>query len=344
MYHERTGEADIGGFVQAYFPAFTGLSHAAVSLLVYCGGGVIALLALAVGLLWLRLRRALVRSRHQARALEEARRQEALATLAGGIAHDFNNILGSIMGFGALLEDDLITQPDLRAMAQQITIAARRGQGIVAQLMSYSKKNMADDRQMLLPVSLDAVIRENIALARPSIRSSSRITYLNNARDDVVMATPTQVGQALLNLCINADHAIGVKTGTIAITLDNAQVAKAAGSAEGLRMKGDGETEPLVMTNGLLSPGSYVRISVTDDGEGMTREIAQRIFDPFFTTKDVNVGTGLGLPAIQGIMQGYGGAITVSTRRFKGTTFALLFPAGTGAPSPAVPQVRKVLQ
>ena len=90
----------------------------------YIFAGMTAALLAAVFLLLRRLDRAVARTREQARELEEARRQEALGTLAGGIAHDFNNILGSILGFGALLEDDLITQPELQAMAQQITLAA----------------------------------------------------------------------------------------------------------------------------------------------------------------------------------------------------------------------------
>lgn len=311
---------------------------------VLAGACVIALLACAIAVLLWRLRRALAHAREQTLALEQARRQEALGTLAGGIAHDFNNILGSILGFGRLLEEDLALQAEQLAMAQQITLAATRGQGIVAQLMSYSKKNVAVEKQEACAVSLDAVIRENIALAKPSIRSSSRISYVNNATNDEVNAPPVQLGQAILNLCINADHAIGVKAGAITVTLDNTRVQKSLGLAHGLHIEGDGEGAPVSIVNGLLGAGDYVRVSVTDDGEGMTRAIAQRIFDPFFTTKDVQVGTGLGLPAVQGIMHAYGGAITVTSRRFKGTTFSLLFPQSTEVSTRVTPQARKVLQ
>jgi len=285
----------------------------------------LGLLTLALGL---RVRRQAARLAQQAMELREARRQEALGTLAGGIAHDFNNILGSILGFGVLLEEDLTAAPEQQEMARQITAAARRGQHIVGQLMSYSRRNMQDSLQLRQPVSLDGIIRESLALLAPCIRKSTRLAYQNRAARDVIEANATQISQALVNLCLNADHAIGLRTGTIDITLDNLCVDVPYGEPDRIILSGGEDAGSTVtLINGRLHSGHYIRIRISDDGEGMTRETAERIFDPFFTTKDVGVGTGLGLPALQGIVHAQGGAITVTTTRYRGTVFELLFPA-----------------
>jgi signal transduction histidine kinase len=261
--------------------------------------------------------------------LREARRQEALGTLAGGIAHDFNNILGAILGFGALLDEDLTTAPEQQEMARQITTAARRGQHIVAQLMSYSRRNMQDNAHGHLPVSLDSVIRESINLLEPCIRRSTRLAYRNTATQDIIETNATQIGQALVNLCLNADQAIGIKTGRIDITLDNTHIDIPCGEDNSITISGGRDTgHTVTLINGRLNKGRYVRIRIEDDGEGMTRDTAERIFDPFFTTKEVGVGTGLGLPALQGIVHAHGGTITVTSTRFRGTAFELLFPLG----------------
>lgn len=285
--------------------------------------------AVALAFVWLlwRLRQQSVQLTRQAIELREARRQEMLGTLAGGIAHDFNNILGSILGFGVLLEEDLTAAPEQQEMAHHITAAARRGQHIVSQLMSYSRRTMEDSTQITQPLSLDGIIRESMNLLSPCIRRSTRVSYHNRAANDVIDINATQISQALVNLCLNADHAIGVKTGKIDITLDNLNVDIPYGEADNITISGGAETgQTVTLVNGRLHSGAYVRIRITDDGEGMTRETAERIFDPFFTTKDVGVGTGLGLPALQGIIRAHGGAITVTTTRFRGTAFELMFP------------------
>jgi len=295
-------------------------------LLLLAPAAILGLLALGLGL---RVKRQSARLARQALELREARRQEALGTLAGGIAHDFNNILGAILGFGVLLEEDLTAAPEQQEMARHITAAARRGQHIVGQLMSYSRRNMQDSLQITQPVSLDSVIRESLSLLAPCIRKSTRLAYQNRASQDVIDANATQISQALVNLCLNADHAIGVKTGTIDITLDNLCVDVPYGEPDRIILSGGEDAGSTVtLINGLLHSGHYIRIRIADDGEGMTRKTAERIFDPFFTTKDVGVGTGLGLPALQGIVHAQGGAITVTTTRYRGTAFELLFPAG----------------
>lgn len=285
--------------------------------------------ALLIGLIaacW-RIRRIQTQLRLRTQELREARKQEALGTFAGGIAHDFNNILGAILGFGVLLEEDLITAPEQQQMAQHINTAARRGQHIVSQLMRYSRRNLQESAHTRQPVSLDSIIRENMALLTPCIRPSVQVSYQNHAQHDVIVTDATQIGQALVNLCLNADHAIGVRTGTLHITLDNTSVDIPSGEADDICVFGGQETgDTVTLINGRIRRGKYVRIRVEDNGEGMTRDVATRIFEPFFTTKEVGVGSGLGLPALQGMIQAQGGGIIVTTTRFKGTSFELMFP------------------
>jgi len=289
--------------------------------------------AAAIAILCLMLRRRKAEAQQHLEALNAARRQEALGTLAGGIAHDFNNILASIVGFAALLQEDLRTMPESHEMARQVSIAAKRGQGIVAQLLGYSRR-ARNTEIARTPLSLDAVVRESIALLQPSIRSSTRITYDNTAPDTTVNGDAVQIGQAIVNLCINADHAIGARAGTIGILLDRVAVAHEFSDSDGLRVTiVDGGAVQL--RNGSIGPGPCLRVTVSDNGAGMTRDVAAKIFDPFYTTKAAGEGTGLGLAAIEGIVLGHGGAIAVKTERFKGTSFALMFPAGSAGSAPA---------
>lgn len=288
-----------------------------------------AVLAVLVAALFWRTRKLGMLVSRQAAELRAARKHESLGTLAGGIAHDFNNILGSILGFGVLLEEDLITAPEQQDMARQITTAARRGQNIVAQLMRYSRRGQPDTAAAGMPVSLHHIAEENMALLRPCLRRSVRLSYRSDVKDgeDIITTDATQVGQALVNLCLNADHAIGVRAGQIHVTLDRARVSIPCGDENTVVISG-GETagDTVTIINGHIRAGEYLRLRVEDDGEGMTRDIAQRIFEPFFTTRDVGTGTGLGLAALQGLMQEAGGGIIVTTTRFKGSTFELLFP------------------
>jgi signal transduction histidine kinase len=286
-----------------------------------------ALALLALGLLW-RLHTQHRTLARQAEELRTAKRQEALGTLAGGIAHDFNNILGSILGFGVLLEEDLTTAPEQQEMARQITIAARRGQDVVAQLMRYSRRNLSENIHERMPVSLDAVIRENVALLSPCLRKSIRLSYRRDAEDDVIEADATQLGQALVNICLNADHAIGLKAGHIRISLDRLRITVPCGEKDGIVVSGGDEAgDTVTLINGKIGIGEYLRLRIEDDGEGMTREVAARIFDPFYTTRAPGKGSGLGLAALQGILRDMGAAAVVTTTRFRGSVFELMFPA-----------------
>ena len=142
---------------------------------------------------WRRVARLKSISQKQWQELQVLRRKEALGTLAGGIAHDFNNILGSIMGFSALLEDDLISHPQIREMSTHIKIAAKRWQGNVAQLLKHSKRIRQAENHEREVIAMDELMKESVALVRANIRSSTEITYENMAGDGRAFVDATQI-------------------------------------------------------------------------------------------------------------------------------------------------------
>ena len=154
------------------------------------------------------------------------------------------------------------------------------------------------------------------------------------------MADATQLHQVVMNLCINAGHAIGEKGGTISVALDDvdidgavsADLGRATGgkSATPLRTNTDAEGTARLWL-GMLKPGPHIKLTVRDDGAGMDGQTLERIFDPFFTTKSIGKGTGLGLAAVQGIVLASGGALSVSTAPGKGAAFKILLPRAAKA-------------
>jgi len=237
---------------------------------------------------------------------------EALGTLAGGIAHDFNNILVAIAGNAKLAIDDLSpTHPALRSLLE-IDKAARRATDLVARILSFSRPGEARREALALPPVLDEVMR----LVRATIPATIEIRSQFDAATPPVLADAAQIHQVVVNLVTNAGHAIGARAGTIDVTLEPVRV----GSDDAATAASD------------LRPGRYARLTVRDDGCGMSAQTRARIFDPFFTTKAVDVGTGLGLSVVHGIVHAHGGAIIVESEPGRGAAFHLYFPATAAVP------------
>src|SRR5207244_4487683 len=150
---------------------------------------------------------------------------------------------------------------------------------------------------------------EILELLRASLPVTIAIHQHLDPHAGTVLADPTQIYQVLMNLCVNAEHAMRLSGGVLEVGLDEVDV-----------------TEPLPITDGTLMPGPYVRLTVRDTGHGIPDEIRDRIFDPFFTTKVPEEGTGMGLTVVQGIMHNHDGAIHVTSLPDQGTTFTLYFP------------------
>ncbi|MFA7061693.1 MAG: response regulator [Pedobacter sp.] len=243
--------------------------------------------------------------------LRQSQKMEAIGTLAGGIAHDFNNILTAIIGFSEIammkLDDDNPAAHDLR----RVLNACLRATSLVKQILSFSRQSEQERR----PVPLTSLIEEVLKLLRSSLPSTIEIhQHISIApKGDMVLADPTQIHQVLMNLGANAAHAMRAKGGILSVSLSDVDV-----------------DDSLLSLYPDLTPGSCIRLSVSDTGHGMEPAVKERIFDPYFTTKKVGEGTGMGLAMVQGIIKNHGGAIKVYSEPGQGTTFHIFLPKAGG--------------
>ena len=236
--------------------------------------------------------------------LNQAQKMEALGILSGGIAHDFNNILTSIINSTELaIEDvppDSITHKDL----ERVLNAGNRGSNLVKQILTFSRPGYMQFRNL----NMTAIIADAMELLKTSLpRNLEIITDIShipfNCHGD-----PTQIHQVVMNLCTNSFQAMNSSGGKLWVRL---------------RQKDLGQQEAEEMN---LSAGTYVEFKVADNGPGIDPDIMDKIFDPFFTTKNKNIGTGLGLSVVHGIVQGHNGAIKVTSLPFEETQFTILIP------------------
>jgi PAS domain S-box-containing protein len=256
--------------------------------------------------------------------LFQSQKLESIGTLAGGIAHDFNNILTGILGFCELARFNAAPESELMGQLQEIRAAGLRAKDLVAQILTFSRRGTTE----LVPIDLAQPVAEALRLIRASTPATIAIT--SELESGTVRADSTQVQQVVLNLCTNAIHAIGEKSGRLDVTLRRIEVdARLAAEVPN------------------LGPGPSLCLAVCDNGHGMSQATIDRIFDPFFTTKQQGEGTGLGLSIVQGILAGHQGALRVLSQPGAGSTFELYFPVSTRgleAPAPADPAPRGGLQ
>jgi signal transduction histidine kinase/ActR/RegA family two-component response regulator len=249
------------------------------------------------------------RSEAEREALEarmhQAERLKAIGTLAGGIAHEFNNILGAILGYCEMgLEALQKPGAPRRRHLQQIMKAGRRAQGIVDQILAFSRRS----DQQYRPIAAKPVVAETLDLLRASLPATLAIRPQLGRDDAKLLGNATQLQQVVMNLCTNAAQAIEGH-GAIDIGLDTVDVVAERS-----------------LSHGTLPAGRYVRLAVTDTGPGMDATVKQRIFEPFFTTKRPGRGSGLGLATVHGIVTQHGGAVNVRSRPGEGSTFETYFP------------------
>jgi signal transduction histidine kinase len=254
------------------------------------------------------------------RELEERLRQaekiEALGTLAGGIAHDFNNVLAAILGHADALASDLPAGSVHREDAEHVAAAARRAKGVVQQILAFARRRPFETA----PIDVACAIREDLPLVRAVTPANVEIALRADEDAGVVRADPTQIHQVLLNLCANARDAMAARGGVLEIAVRRAEVPGATDAPCG------------------LPAGSYVRLAVTDTGEGMDAATRARAFEPYFTTKPVGAGSGLGLSVVHGIATGLGGAIALASTPGEGTAVDVWLPRIEGpARAPAPP-------
>jgi PAS domain S-box-containing protein len=239
--------------------------------------------------------------------LQQAHKMEAIGTLAGGIAHDFNNILTSIIGFTDLARARLPEENPVHNYLSQVLKSASRAADLVRQILTFSRQT----EQTRQPIQVVPIVKETLKLLRASLPSTIDIhkDIAANAEESVILADPTQIHQVLMNLGTNAAHAMRSKGGVLSVNVTSV-VADAS----------------MVSRYADIQLGPYVRVTVSDTGQGMAAGIIERIFDPYYTTKDPGEGTGMGLAVVQGIVKSHSGAITVSSKPGTGTSFNVFFP------------------
>jgi PAS domain S-box-containing protein len=276
------------------------------------------------GLNNLKLARAMLEREQTAGQLRESQQQllvaqkmEAIGTLAGGIAHDFNNILAAIMGYTQLAMMKLPKESQIRPDLDEVIHASRRARDLIQQILAFSRERDAEKG----PIEMVPLVKETIKFLRSSLPSTIEIREKISDRVGTILANPTQIHQVIMNLCTNAAHAMQVRGGVLEVGLQNAELGTGIGEpAIG--------SEKCITASGRLNLAvkGYLKLTVRDTGCGITPEIMERIFDPYFTTKEKGVGTGLGLAVVHGIIESYGGKVTVCSEPEKGTTFHVCFP------------------
>ncbi|WP_300973075.1 PAS domain-containing protein [Sphingomonas sp. LHG3406-1] len=246
--------------------------------------------------------------------LRQSQKMEALGQLTGGIAHDFNNLLTVVVG-GLDMIVRQAREPKLERYARNALEAAERGARLTAQLLAFSRVQRLEVRPTLVAPLVDNM--------RPLLRNvlGPRIEkrFALDKENLPVLADPTQLELAVLNLAINARDAMP-DGGLLTIATVRRQV--------------DEDPE--------LEPGDYIELCISDTGCGMSEEVVSRAFDPFFTTKEVGRGTGLGLSMVYGVARQSGGTARIESRPGEGTVVRLSFrcagpeavPAPTEGASP----------
>lgn len=247
--------------------------------------------------------------------LRQAHKMEAVGQLAGGIAHDFNNLLTGILGNLSLAIADLPAGNPSRELLTNAEVAALRAAELTRQMLGFSRRTPLRPQ----PLDLNAAIEETVRLLRRTF--DPRIQVEVKAAPDLWKAEGDagQIGQVLMNLCLNARDAMP-RGG--ALTLETANVTL---DATGARSSIEGR------------PGEFVLLRICDTGIGMAPEVQEHIFEPFFTTKEPGKGTGLGLAMVFGIVKQHQGWIQCTSEVGQGTVFDIYLPrlAVTAAPSAA---------
>ncbi|TNM61388.1 PAS domain S-box protein [Aliirhizobium smilacinae] len=241
--------------------------------------------------------KALTKTREE---LFQAQKMEAIGQLTGGIAHDFNNLLMAIMGSLEILRKRMPDDPALRPLLDNALQGTERGAALTQRMLAFSRRQELNMR----PVNVPLLVAGMMDFLERSLRSSMRIETHFPPDLPNVLTDSVQLETALLNLVVNARDAMG-ESGTVTI------------SAERHYVEDEG---------GKLRCGDYLRIYVSDTGEGMDPETVTRATTPFFTTKGVGKGTGLGLSMVQGLTEQSGGMLSIESVRHEGTTVSLFLP------------------
>lgn len=236
-------------------------------------------------------------------------RLQIMGIMTGGIAHEFNNLLTPIMGYADLLMAEFPEDSEYYDEANEIFEAAAKAKEIIHQLSSLSRKNMETAYK---EISLKQLLGRSLKMVRSVCPANVHLQDETDFRQEWILGNETQLNQAILNICVNAIHAIDRNEGII--TVRGAVVCREA-------LVNSPHIPPLPDTW-----ERYIRLDFMDTGCGMSPEILEQIFDPFFTTKGAGLGTGLGLSLVEQIILSHKGFLYAESEPGNGSVFHLFLP------------------
>ncbi|MCI5140845.1 MAG: PAS domain S-box protein, partial [Candidatus Electrothrix sp. ATG1] len=251
--------------------------------------------------------------------LRQAQKMESIGTLAGGIAHDFNNILSIIIGYTELSQDQVEKGSVLEQNLHEIFVAGIRAKDLVSQILAFARKSDED----MKPIRPGIIIKEVLKFIRSSIPTTIEIQQ-HIASESLIMGNIIHIHQIIMNLCTNAAHAMKSQGGLLEVSLKDV-TSECVNKSKQMQ----------------LNDGVYVEIIVSDNGTGIAPDIVEKIFEPYFTTKGPGDGTGMGLAMVHGIVEAYGGKITVNSILGEGSRFTIYLPVTEtqSLPSPSISEV-----
>jgi len=253
--------------------------------------------------------------------LHQAQKMDSISTLTGGIAHDFNNILGIIVGNAELALEDVPKLNPVHSNLEEIKTASLRAADIVRQLLSLTRRT----DQKLEPLKIARVIKDALKFLRSTIPTTIDIDQDIQVRNETILADPTQINQIIMNLCINASHAMKQTGGKILVTVETISL-----------------DDNSIKDYPCLETGRHVKVTVSDTGPGIDPEIIDKVFDPYFTTREIGKGSGMGLAVVFGIVKNHSGAISVESTPGQGTKFTMFFPLAQRKAAPETDKIQKI--
>jgi signal transduction histidine kinase/CheY-like chemotaxis protein len=247
----------------------------------------------------------------------QAKKMEAMGTMAGGIAHDFNNMLVIILGSAELLRTDLNPGDPVLEHVESIEKAGQNASALVRRMMTINKGYSASR----IYFSVGRSISDMLSLIKANLPGNISINLHNKIPDDLIYADIAQFQQVIINLVTNSAHAMAGKIkGDLDISISEIILPAADCRMEAVS----------------LPDGRYLKVEFSDTGNGIPPDIRERIFEPFFSTKPIGSGTGLGLAVVHGFVVNNGGSIGVESESGKGTKFIIHLPAVVEKRKPVV--------
>jgi len=237
--------------------------------------------------------------------LHQAKKMEAIGTMAGGIAHNFNSLIATILGYTEMAHDDLPDTNNAKKFLKKISIAANRAKDLVAHIMKFSHQTFSISNRCQPGQS----IAEHLRWIMPSIPANIRIEQEIPQDKGTIEIEGTDFLTVVAKVVMNGLDAMQEHGGTLTVTMKHLNLAPSD-----------------LRTVKRAQPGAYVKVTVSDTGGGISPETMDRIFDPFFTTKEVGQGDGIGLSIVHGIVDKSGGMIRVESVKGQGSSFHIYLP------------------